>query len=208
MTPRPKELANQIREKRKTQILAAAYQVFSQKGLHLTTIADVASAADVSYGMVHHYFGSKDELFVMVFEQWMASYTSQWFESEELLRAESAAEQLKVVASAAAQMMIDSAEFLPVQLGFWSRMVHSDALRERFRQLFAKLRSSLAAIIQTGVDSGEFRRVDPEPLAAIALATFDGLILQWFADNTAVDWRNLTSTVVDSTLAYLKAGGE
>ncbi len=57
-------------EKRRA-ILHAAVRVFAEKGYHGCRIADVARAANVAYGLVHHYFRNKDELLESVFaEQW------------------------------------------------------------------------------------------------------------------------------------------
>jgi AcrR family transcriptional regulator len=46
------------------QILDAARESFAQKGFAGTTIRAVASAAAVDPALVHHYFGSKDDLFL------------------------------------------------------------------------------------------------------------------------------------------------
>ena len=57
-------------EKRRA-ILHAAVRVFAEKGYHGCRIADVARAAGVAYGLVYHYFQSKEELLESVFaEQW------------------------------------------------------------------------------------------------------------------------------------------
>ncbi len=57
-------------EKRRA-ILHAAVRVFAEKGYHGCRIADVARSADVAYGLVYHYFRSKEELLESVFaEQW------------------------------------------------------------------------------------------------------------------------------------------
>ena len=45
-------------------ILAAARESFADKGFGGTTIRGVASAAGVDAALVHHYYGSKDDLFV------------------------------------------------------------------------------------------------------------------------------------------------
>jgi AcrR family transcriptional regulator len=44
-------------------ILAAAKQVFADKGYHATTIADIARAAGLSYGSIYWYYDSKESLF-------------------------------------------------------------------------------------------------------------------------------------------------
>ena len=45
------------------RMLGAAVQLFAERGLGSTSVRDVAGAAGVSLAMVHHYFGSKDELY-------------------------------------------------------------------------------------------------------------------------------------------------
>jgi len=50
------------------RILAAAVRVFARKGFNATRVADVAGEAGVGYGLVYHYFRSKDELLDTIFE--------------------------------------------------------------------------------------------------------------------------------------------
>lgn len=45
-------------------ILAAARTSFAEKGFERTTMRGVASAAGVAPGLVHHFFGAKDDLFL------------------------------------------------------------------------------------------------------------------------------------------------
>ena len=50
------------------QILAAARESFADKGFGSTTIRGVAADAGVDPALVHHYFGSKDDLFLAALE--------------------------------------------------------------------------------------------------------------------------------------------
>ncbi len=50
------------------QILGAAREAFAHKGFGGTTIRGVAAAAGVDASLVHHYFGSKDDLFIAALE--------------------------------------------------------------------------------------------------------------------------------------------
>lgn len=50
-------------EATKGRILASARALFADVGLDGASIRDVAAGAGVSLGMVHHYFGSKDDLY-------------------------------------------------------------------------------------------------------------------------------------------------
>ena len=49
-------------------ILAAAREHFAAQGFRRTTIRAVASDAGVDPALVHHYFGTKDDLFVAALE--------------------------------------------------------------------------------------------------------------------------------------------
>lgn len=46
------------------QILAAARELFAQHGFQATTMRVVATEAGVNAALVHHYFGTKEQLFV------------------------------------------------------------------------------------------------------------------------------------------------
>ena len=58
----------QQRRQTEERILAAARQIFAERGYDRTTIRAVASAAGVDAGLVMHYFGSKDLLFARAVE--------------------------------------------------------------------------------------------------------------------------------------------
>lgn len=52
---------------RRRAILRAAVEVFARKGYHGCRMSDVAREAGVAYGLVYHYFRSKDALLETVF---------------------------------------------------------------------------------------------------------------------------------------------
>jgi AcrR family transcriptional regulator len=53
------------RERRET-IVNAAKELFYEKGFQVTTMEDIAAAAELSKGTLYLYFGSKDELYVTI----------------------------------------------------------------------------------------------------------------------------------------------
>jgi AcrR family transcriptional regulator len=54
---------------KRRQILDAAIRVFARQGFHATRVADIADEAGVAYGLVYHYFKSKDEVLNELFSQ-------------------------------------------------------------------------------------------------------------------------------------------
>ena len=60
----------QAAEKRR-QILDAAVKVFARQGFYACRVSDIADEAGVAYGLVYHYFSSKDEVLDTLFlERW------------------------------------------------------------------------------------------------------------------------------------------
>lgn len=56
---------------RRRQILDAAIRVFARQGFHSCRVSDIADEAGVAYGLVYHYFRSKDEVMNELFsERW------------------------------------------------------------------------------------------------------------------------------------------
>ncbi|MBI3396077.1 MAG: TetR/AcrR family transcriptional regulator [Spirochaetia bacterium] len=48
--------------------MSAAITVIARNGYHRTRIADIAAEAGVAYGLVYHYFGSKESILGAIFE--------------------------------------------------------------------------------------------------------------------------------------------
>src|SRR5207244_7624690 len=62
--------ARQAVDKRRV-ILDAAVRVFARQGFHTCRVSDIADEAGVAYGLVYHYFQSKDQVLDTLFlERW------------------------------------------------------------------------------------------------------------------------------------------
>ena len=56
---------------RRRQILDAAIRVFARQGFHACRVSDIAREAGVAYGLVYHYFDSKEQVLNELFvERW------------------------------------------------------------------------------------------------------------------------------------------
>jgi AcrR family transcriptional regulator len=65
---RSRAVTDEAKGRRREDILTAARRVFAEKGYHDTTMADVARAAQLSYGLVYWYFESKETLFIALMD--------------------------------------------------------------------------------------------------------------------------------------------
>jgi AcrR family transcriptional regulator len=59
---------------RSRAILATASRLFAEKGYGQTTTAEIAREAGVAEGTLYHHFGSKDGIFLTLFDETMEGY--------------------------------------------------------------------------------------------------------------------------------------
>jgi TetR/AcrR family transcriptional regulator, fatty acid metabolism regulator protein len=60
-------------EDKRRRLLEAAVRVFARKGYHASRVGDIAEEAGVAYGLLYHYFESKEDVLRSVFrETWRA----------------------------------------------------------------------------------------------------------------------------------------
>ena len=63
MSPRGKLLNEQMRAKTSSQIRSAALEVFADYGYHGATMKQMSKTTGYSYGLIYHYYASKEEIF-------------------------------------------------------------------------------------------------------------------------------------------------
>ncbi|MBW2094641.1 MAG: TetR/AcrR family transcriptional regulator [Deltaproteobacteria bacterium] len=58
------------RKVKEEAIFSAALKTIKEKGFHKTRMSDIAERAGISYGLVYHYFQSKEDLFDALLNRW------------------------------------------------------------------------------------------------------------------------------------------
>ena len=71
MPPRSVSTNQELREKSRERILAAALEVFAEKGFEAASISDVTERAGVSRGLVTYYFVNKQRLAAELLDRWL-----------------------------------------------------------------------------------------------------------------------------------------
>jgi AcrR family transcriptional regulator len=174
MAPRP-----DVSEERKAQILEAATEVFSQAGFHKARMDDIAKQAGLSKGALYWYFESKnaiiqgimDLMFSREFEKMGAFINTEMPAKEKLERyLEMAVEDITRFES-----------LLPIMYEFWAMLLRKKQVREVLGSYYQGFFDIMIPIIQQGIDSGEFREVNPEDVAVTIGAFIEGLFVLWAA---------------------------
>ncbi len=64
------------RQRRQTEFLATAEEVFSRKGFHSTTIQEISEKSEFAVGSIYHMFRNKDEIYTALLRMRMEEYLS------------------------------------------------------------------------------------------------------------------------------------
>lgn len=67
MSPRTTKQLEKIRESKKALIMNTALKLFAVEGYYITSISKIASAANISKGLLYNYFESKEDLLSEIF---------------------------------------------------------------------------------------------------------------------------------------------
>jgi AcrR family transcriptional regulator len=202
VVPRTEEQNQVVREQRRAQLLKAAQRVFTRKGFHAASVADVVAEAGVSQGTVYHYFDSKEALLLAVFTEWETGNLQEEV-GQALQAAPTAVGKLGLLARAATRRVSSSMQLLEASVEFWSHIPRNAGIRKGFKRMFGLMAADIATVIQHGIDTGEFRKVDAMVMARLMIATYDGLVLQWLADRKGIDWEACTETLTGVMLQGL-----
>lgn len=196
------------KDARPAELLAAALDLFVERGYAATRLDDVAARAGVSKGTLYLYFSSKEELFkavireglVPIYQQGERMLEEHQGSAEELLRKLIGAWWETVgntkLAGLPKLMIAESGNF-------------PDVARYYFDEVVARGRKLVARAIALGTERGEFRDLDSDTLVRLTLAPM--LLLSiWrhsfaFCDRATIDPENYLALHLDVLLNGLRA---
>ncbi len=172
------------KEGKKNLITQAAAYLFAQRGFSGTSIADIACNAGIGKGTVYEYFDSKEDLFFAVF-QWYVTKTSTDVTVNISTLGGSAAQRLTALNHAVINLWDEIQDIFALTMEFWaasSASVRRQRFQDAFKNLYIDFRKIISALIQDGIDRGEFEKnVDTKAIAAALVGAWDALFLQaWF----------------------------
>ena len=152
-------------------ILDAAVRVFARQGFHTCRVSDIADEAGVAYGLVYHYFSSKEEILDTVFlERWDVMLAA----IEEADRSDiGPREKLRAIASFIVDSYHHDPDVMKVIIVEVTRAANTFGRTHLAKILQAY--EGIAKIVATAQEDGLFRR---EVDALFAAQAFYGLIEQ------------------------------
>jgi TetR/AcrR family transcriptional regulator, fatty acid metabolism regulator protein len=187
-------------------ILDAAVRVFARRGFHHCRVSDVADEAGVAYGLVYHYFSSKEEILNTLFlERWQIMLDAVAdIDSREL----PARDKLYAVAAFIIDSYRHDPDLMKVIIVEVTRAansfgaLHLDKIREAY--------AGIAAIVESARGEGSFKSGIPSEFAAMCFyGAIEQLLTGWIFEvlpKTDEDFERAKGLVVEAICGGLESG--
>ncbi len=157
------------KDARPAELLDAALDTFRAKGFAATRMEDIAARAGVSKGTIYLYFPSKQ----VVFEALVRTSLIPRIEGMQAAiaaNAGSATERLRLLAAAAARIIADDRLAALPKLVLAEAGNFPDLARFYRQEVISRGLALVSGILEGGMATGEFRRLDPDVTARLFLA--------------------------------------
>ncbi|WP_375485398.1 TetR/AcrR family transcriptional regulator [uncultured Jatrophihabitans sp.] len=179
----PKVTAQYL-DDRRNQILDAARTCFARNGFHATSMQDLFTESGLSAGAVYRYFPSKAEMVLAIAEENMRDVVATVRDAAEATDparpqdAQSIGDVLARIYELIAARNADTG-LAGMAVVVWGEGLRDPALGEGLAALLDETRRSFAVAVATQQRLGRVTdAVPPEAVAAVAVATVPGFLLQ------------------------------
>ena len=164
------------RQDNRERLIAAGYKLLSSKGIEATTVKEIARLADVSPGLFHYYFASKDELLLSVIYEEGMRFGEQLMQEVRKLTTERPFSEIAMLAAAAVSR--NHPTWYRLRYEVYALGLRNSDFLPAVGDMLEKGRKGIAQAIreETGLDEEQ-----AEAIAAIFHACTDGLALQQLA---------------------------
>jgi TetR/AcrR family fatty acid metabolism transcriptional regulator len=161
-------------EAKRRVLLEAAVRVFAKKGYHACRVADIAREAGVAYGLVYHYFTSKEEILETIFRETWSEMLARVNEVD--LTEAPAPEKLRMIAAVVLRTWRRDRDLVRVLV---REITRSPQLQDEVDEI-AHAFDALERVIRNGQDAGELRAdIDSRLAATIFYGALEELLTGW-----------------------------
>lgn len=161
----------------RARLIAAGYTILSEKGVEAATVKEIARLAEVSPGLFHYYFASKDELLLAVMWEAGLRFKNQLAQDLHAITSGNGAGRAAALVAAHALGHKDPAWFR-LRYELYALGLRNPIFLPEIGKYLAATRRGMAQWIHSSTGMEPARA---QAAAAIMLACFDGLALQQLA---------------------------
>lgn len=163
------------------RLLAGAARVFARRGYHGASIAEIAEEAGYTHGAVYSNFSDKEELFLTLYEDWVAARVAE-IEAEHA-QATSVAQAVASGVENWLKRLADDPDAFLLRLEFTARSVRDTRLRRKLSTRVGAVPLALQRLIERDAKAEGLSFVVPVEQVAMALQSLSvGLALESLAN--------------------------
>lgn len=193
----------------RSQLIDAAAQVFARRGFQAASVEEIAEEAGYSHGAVYSNFEGKADLFLAVFEDYMAERVRELAETQAALADDAS---LEVRARALADQWMDrlarDRESFALHMEFLAHAGRDPQLARRFGTRSSAMREAVARYItHYQQEAGLEPAIPTDDLALILRALGIGLAIESLVSPEAVR-HNLYGDFVELLVSMLSERGQ
>lgn len=186
MSPRGKEQNVQMRKDTLEKIVKGALMVFAEFGYGGATIKKITEATGLSYGLVYHYFTSKEKVFAYLVNLALERMQAIFFQA--LDKEGTAWEKLTYLSCALLEESLigdsDSVLFFHIMLQAITQGKHNPSLKNIIDRSSEVIFENMIRIVAQAQESGDAVQGPPVALVAAYLSLVQGLYT--FQDSTVL----------------------
>lgn len=179
-------------EQRRLDLIKATLELIGEMGLASATVRAIAARANVTLGLIRHYFTSKEELIGAAFEYHMQQMTSRAL-SPAKTADQSPKECLAAVIQASLSPPILGEQNVTLWASFMAQMAHDPDIRAIHHRTYLQYRDGLEALIIDVMQAEDqsLQRADARRLAILCNAIIDGLWIEGSAQASGMKSEDL-----------------
>ncbi len=168
---------------RRMQILKAAYELASRKGLDALTVRLVAKRAKLSPGLVLFHFGTKDQLITALLD-YLIETTSVLHVTEDITGIPAPLDRLLVLLRREMNRMVSEPRLIRLFFDFWAKGFTHALIRTKMQAELDRYREAFRPIAHEVLQAEpeRFSGVTPEGLSAVAVSFIKGCAVQSMID--------------------------
>jgi len=197
-----KTLPRREREKvrQREELLAAALDLFSQKGYHNVSMHEVAERAEFAVGTLYKFFKNKEDLYKALIMAKAAEYhralKDALSEKKDVpsILLDYVAAKAAFVAGGAATLRLYFAETRGASFNIKA------GLDRDIRDLYNEVMAKLASVLAGGVKKKVLRKLDPYYMAMALEGMTNAFLLSWLEDPERHSYEGSIPTVMDMFL--------
>ena len=160
---------------REDEILAAAANLFQQKGYHATSVRDIAESVGLLKGSLYHYIRSKEDLLARLFDGALEGTVREL--TAIATREQSAPARLHAMVAAYVRSVTANLDTVGLYLREWRSLPAPELARLRARR--RAMRALFEDVIKEGMRRREFATAD-EKISALAILGMCNWLFEWY----------------------------